>query len=147
MDLKQIDQTLSLLRAYGAKHFKYKDDDIELELDLAAQVPNDDMPTSTVSHQTGSTQLPSNQDTNNTEDNEKVIRSQMIGTFYLQDEKELTKPVIKVGDHINKGDIIGYVEAMKVMNDVTADASGEITEILVDHGENIEHNQIIVKLK
>ncbi len=71
----------------------------------------------------------------------------MIGTFYLQDEKELTKPVIKVGDKISQGDIIGYVEAMKVMNEVTSDTSGEITEILVEHGENIEHNQIIVKLR
>lgn len=36
---------------------------------------------------------------------------------------------------------------MKVMNEVTSDTSGEITEILVEHGENIEHNQIIVKLR
>lgn len=71
----------------------------------------------------------------------------MIGTFYLQDEKELTKPAVKVGDKVNKGDIIGYIEAMKVMNEVTSDESGEVQEVLVGHGENIEFNQVILTLK
>ncbi|UWF57866.1 acetyl-CoA carboxylase biotin carboxyl carrier protein subunit [Staphylococcus hyicus] len=147
MDLKQIDQTLNLLRAYGAKHFKYKDDDIELELDLAVQTQQGDHITPNNQVQIPSQSSKAEKSTIESTDDEKVIRSQMIGTFYLQDEKEITKPVIKVGDKISQGDIIGYVEAMKVMNEVTSDTSGEITEILVEHGENIEHNQIIVKLK
>lgn len=138
MDLKQIEQTLTLLKTYGVKHFRYGDEDMELELDLPATQQSEDYQ---VAPQVAQTQDEISEDTF------KEIRSQMIGTFYLQDEKELTKPVIKVGDVIQKGDIIGYVEAMKVMNEVTADESGEIVEILVDHGENIEHNQCIVKLK
>lgn len=147
MDLKQIDQTLNLLRAYGAKYFKYKDDDIELELDLAVQTQQGDHIKPNNQVQIPSQISKAEKSTIESTDDEKVIRSQMIGTFYLQDEKELTKPVIKVGDKISQGDIIGYVEAMKVMNEVTSDTSGEITEILVEHGENIEHNQIIVKLR
>ena len=148
MDLKQIEQTLTLLKTYGVKHFRYGDDEMELELDLPATQQNEDYAFTPAAP----TQVtPQTQDTQPQEespaDDFKEIRSQMIGTFYLQDEKELTKPVIKVGDVIQKGDIIGYVEAMKVMNEVTADESGEIVEILVDHGENIEHNQCIVKLK
>ena len=45
----------------------------------------------------------------------------MVGTFFLQDSKELTDPIIQVGDNIKSGDVIGYVEAMKVMNEVTSD--------------------------
>ncbi len=41
---------------------------------------------------------------------------------------------MNVGDKVNKGDIIGYVEAMKVLNEVTTDVAGEITEIVADHG-------------
>ncbi|WP_281200494.1 acetyl-CoA carboxylase biotin carboxyl carrier protein [Staphylococcus schleiferi] len=146
MDLKQIEQTLNLLNHYGAKHFKYKDDDIELELDLFKNTNGQS------SEQFDASPSPVPQNTNENaqkqEENEsKAIRSQMIGTFYLQDEKELTKPVIKVGDKVNKGDIIGYIEAMKVMNEVTADESGEIQEILIGHGENVEFNQVIVTLK
>ncbi|REH81675.1 acetyl-CoA carboxylase biotin carboxyl carrier protein [Staphylococcus felis] len=147
MDLKQIEQTLNLLKSYGAKHFRYSDDEMELELDLPASqstYTNDEVNINTTQSQNN--EIVANQ---SSEQNEVYteVRSQMIGTFYLQDEKELTKPVIKVGDKINKGDIIGYVEAMKVMNEVKSDEAGEIVEILVDHGENVEHNQIILRLK
>lgn len=147
MDLKQIEQTLNLLKSYGAKHFRYSDDEMELELDLPASqstYTNDEVNVNTTQSQNN--EIVANQ---YSEQNEAYteVRSQMIGTFYLQDEKELTKPVIKVGDKINKGDIIGYVEAMKVMNEVKSDEAGEIVEILVDHGENVEHNQIILRLK
>ncbi|REH90555.1 acetyl-CoA carboxylase biotin carboxyl carrier protein subunit [Staphylococcus felis] len=147
MDLKQIEQTLNLLKSYGAKHFRYSDDEMELELDLPASqstYTNDEVNVNTTQSQNN--EIVANQ---SSEQNEAYteVRSQMIGTFYLQDEKELTKPVIKVGDKINKGDIIGYVEAMKVMNEVKSDEAGEIVEILVDHGENVGHNQIILRLK
>ncbi|AVQ33027.1 acetyl-CoA carboxylase biotin carboxyl carrier protein subunit [Staphylococcus muscae] len=146
MDLKQIEQTLTLLKTYGVKHFRYGDEDMELELDLPATQQSEEYQVSPQAPVQSASQVAQTQE-ETSEDTFKEIRSQMIGTFYLQDEKELTKPVIKVGDVIQKGDIIGYVEAMKVMNEVTADESGEIVEILVDHGENIEHNQCIVKLK
>ncbi|WP_353419957.1 acetyl-CoA carboxylase biotin carboxyl carrier protein subunit [Staphylococcus delphini] len=148
MDLKQIEQTLNLLKQYGAKHFKYRDDEMELELDLSSiqqteasvAPPQNTQPSNQHVEQTQQT-------TDSAEDDTKAIRSQMIGTFYLQDEKELTKPAVKVGDKVNKGDIIGYIEAMKVMNEVTADESGEVQEVLVCHGENIEFNQVILTLK
>ena len=70
----------------------------------------------------------------------------MVGTFFLQD-KELTEPKIKVGDTVTEGDVIGYIEAMKVMNEVTTDVSGEVTEILVEHGDNVEYDQLLVRVK
>ena len=70
----------------------------------------------------------------------------MVGTFFLQDSKELTEPKIKVGD-TEEGDIIGYIEAMKVMNEVTTDVTGEVTEILVEHGDNVEYDQLLVRVK
>lgn len=148
MDLKQIEQTLNLLKQYGAKHFRYSDEEMELELDLSSiqqiEAPVDhEIPSQTSNNSAKQTQSTTEQPEADT----KVIRSQMIGTFYLQDEKELTKPVVKVGDKVNKGDIIGYIEAMKVMNEVIADEAGEVQEVLVNHGENIEFNQVILMLK
>lgn len=63
----------------------------------------------------------------------------MVGTFFLQDSKELTDPQIKVGDKVKSGDIIGYVEAMKVMNEITSDVDGEVVEIVAHHGTNVEY--------
>ena len=67
--------------------------------------------------------------------------------IFLQDSKELTEPKIKVGDTVTEGDIIGYIEAMKVMNEVTTDVTGEVTEILVEHGDNVEYDQLLVRVK
>ncbi|HEA3977052.1 TPA: acetyl-CoA carboxylase biotin carboxyl carrier protein subunit, partial [Staphylococcus aureus] len=75
------------------------------------------------------------------------IKSPMVGTFFLQDSKELNEPIVNVGDKVNKGDIIGYVEAMKVLNEVTTDVAGEITEIVADHGTNVEYDQVLVRIK
>ena len=52
-----------------------------------------------------------------------------------------------MGDKIQEGDIVGYIEAMKVMNEVTSDVSGEIVEILVDHGTNVEYDQALIQIK
>ena len=71
----------------------------------------------------------------------------MVGTFFLQDTKELTEPIVKVGDKIKKGDVIGYIEAMKVMNEVTSEVEGEVTDILVDHGTNVEYDQALIEVK
>ena len=78
---------------------------------------------------------------------QQEIKSPMVGTFFLQDSKELTEPKIKVGDTVTEGDVIGYIEAMKVMNEVTTDVSGEVTEILVEHGDNVEYDQLLVRVK
>lgn len=47
---------------------------------------------------------------------------------------------MNVGDKVNKGDIIGYVEVMKVLNEVIIDVVGEIIEIVVDYGINVEYD-------
>ncbi|ARJ49913.1 acetyl-CoA carboxylase biotin carboxyl carrier protein [Staphylococcus lutrae] len=148
MDLKQIEQTLNLLKQYGVKHFKYSDEEIDLELDLTTTQQTEDISTLSTGTQKDENRLTgAHEDQSQQEEDGMAIRSQMIGTFYLQDEKELTKPVVKVGDSVKKGDIIGYIEAMKVMNEVTSDESGEVQDILVQHGENIEYNQVILTLK
>ena len=85
--------------------------------------------------------------TSASEETSKEISSPMVGTFFLQDSKELTDPQIKVGDKVKSGDIIGYVEAMKVMNEITSDVDGEVVEIVAHHGTNVEYDQVLVKLK
>ena len=71
----------------------------------------------------------------------------MVGTFYLQDEKELSEPLIKEGDEIKEGDVIGYIEAMKVMNEVKSDVSGVVESILISHGSSVEYDQTIITVK
>lgn len=71
---------------------------------------------------------------------EHVITSPMVGIFHSQ-EGESESPYVKVGDQVEKGQIIGAVEAMKLINPLEADISGKITEILVDDGMLVEYDQ------
>lgn len=146
MDIKKIEKVIKLVKANDVKKFKYKDADNEIELDFtngasqqySQQLSQDIQQDNIKSYDEKQEDISNDQ---------QEIKSPMVGTFFLQDSKELTEPKIKVGDTVTEGDVIGYIEAMKVMNEVTTDVSGEVTEILVEHGDNVEYDQLLVRVK
>ena len=71
------------------------------------------------------------------------VKSPMVGTFYRSPSPDAAA-FIEVGKTINKGDAICIIEAMKMMNQIEADASGTILAILVDDGDPIEFDQPLV---
>lgn len=77
---------------------------------------------------------------------DKIIFSPMVGTFYCAPSPD-SEPFVRVGDKICKGDTICIIEAMKLMNEIEADKSGIIKEILVENGETVEFNQPLFMLK
>ncbi|MCK0128746.1 acetyl-CoA carboxylase biotin carboxyl carrier protein [Erythrobacter sp. F6033] len=76
-------------------------------------------------------------------DNADAMKSPMVGTVYLAPEPEAPN-FVKVGDKVSEGDTILIVEAMKVMNPITADKSGTIKSILVDNAQPVEFDQPLV---
>lgn len=146
MDIKKIEEVIKLVKSNDVKKFKYKDNKNEIELDFTEQSNNQNNSTPVIQSE-GNSQDKSISENNPSNDSSKTITSPMVGTFFLQDSKELTDPIIQVGDNIKSGDIIGYIEAMKVMNEVTSDIDGEITDIVVEHGTNVEYDQVLVKVK
>ncbi|HDA7597765.1 TPA: acetyl-CoA carboxylase biotin carboxyl carrier protein subunit [Staphylococcus aureus] len=149
MNIEKIEQIIKLVKENDVKKFKYKNFEDEIEINFT------DL-NHLAAHSNQSNQSMNNNDltASKANDNSDVstndyhdIKSPMVGTFFLQDSKELTEPIVKVGDKVNKGDIIGYVEAMKVLNEVTTDVAGEITEIVADHGTNVEYDQVLVRIK
>lgn len=143
MNIEKIEQLINLVKSNKVKKFKYKDHDSEIEIDFSE---NNERGWAT---QQSTLESQYSNDSNQVQSVEqfKAVKAPMVGTFFLQDEKELTNPLIKVGDTIKQGDTIGYIEAMKVMNEVTSEVDGVIDEILVTHGSNVEYNQTIVKVK
>jgi pyruvate carboxylase subunit B len=67
------------------------------------------------------------------------------GNFTLT--KDNTEKAIAVGDDIKKGDLIGYIEAMKVYNAITSDKSGKVVEICATNGDYIDEDDVIIKLQ
>ncbi len=75
----------------------------------------------------------------------KTVMSPLEGKFYLT--KDNSETAIQVGDFVNQGDVIAYVESMKMMNAITTEESGTVVEVLKEHGQEIEEDEVILKLK
>jgi acetyl-CoA carboxylase biotin carboxyl carrier protein len=69
-----------------------------------------------------------------------VVKSPMVGTFYRAASPD-AKPFVEVGEVVKEGQTICIVEAMKLMNEIEADASGTIKAILVENGQPVEYGQ------
>ncbi|MCC7137706.1 MAG: acetyl-CoA carboxylase biotin carboxyl carrier protein [Planctomycetes bacterium] len=74
------------------------------------------------------------------------IKSPIVGTFYKAASPE-TPPFVSVGDRVGPETVVCIVEAMKVMNEIKAELSGEIIEVLVDNGEAVEFDQPLFRVK
>jgi acetyl-CoA carboxylase biotin carboxyl carrier protein len=73
------------------------------------------------------------------------INSPMVGTFYRSPGPD-ELPYVDVGDRIRVGQAVCIIEAMKLMNELEAEVSGEIVEILVQNGEPVEYGQPLMRV-
>ena len=80
------------------------------------------------------------------EENYKVIKSPMVGTFYASSAPD-KDPYVKVGDKISKGQVVCIVEAMKLMNEIESEFDGEIVEICVNNEDVVEYGKPLFKIK
>ena len=69
-----------------------------------------------------------------------IVKAPMVGTFYRAGAPG-AKPLVEVGQSVSEGDRLCIIEAMKLMNEIEADASGVIKAILVENGEPVEYGQ------
>jgi len=74
------------------------------------------------------------------------IKSPMIGTFYLSPSPE-SAPYVEIGTEVNPDTVVCIIEAMKVMNEIKAEARGIVTATLVDNAKPVEFGQPLFKLR
>ena len=77
---------------------------------------------------------------------EQHITSPMVGTFYASPTPG-APAYVRVGDHVEVGQTVGIIEAMKIMNEIAAEASGTLVEFLVESGQPVEYGQPLVVLR
>jgi len=69
-----------------------------------------------------------------------TLNAPMVGTFYRASAPD-AKPFVEVGQAVKEGEPVCIIEAMKLMNEIEADASGTVVEILVENGQPVEYGQ------
>lgn len=74
------------------------------------------------------------------------VNAPMVGVFYAAPAPD-AEPFVRVGQHVQRGDVLCIVEAMKLMNEITADADGEIAEICVENGQVVEFGQPLFRIR
>lgn len=74
------------------------------------------------------------------------ITSPMVGTFYRAPSPD-DDPFVNVGDRIKTGQVVCILEAMKLMNELEAEVSGEIVEILVENADPVEYGQVLMRVR
>jgi acetyl-CoA carboxylase biotin carboxyl carrier protein len=79
------------------------------------------------------------------DDNAHVVTSPFVGTFYRKPGPD-SVVYVSLGDRVEKGQVLCIVEAMKLMNEIEADAAGTITAILVEDNQPVEYGQPLFKI-
>ena len=139
MNIEKIEELIKLMKQNQVNYMKYKDETAEVELDLKS--------TSNIVTTTPVNNVEESTPTSKQEEQLNTIEAEILGTFYLQDEETLQNPLVKVGDEVKEGQVVGYIESMKVLNEVISEYDGIVNDIQINHGDPVEYGQTIITLK
>ena len=158
VEIKHIKELMAVMSRTGTKRLTLKKENFELSIEkeesmgrfTESQDPSEDNlkhslmwnrfhPTFSDSEMlAGKSSAPLNTENGKEEDvNSLYVTSQMVGTFYSSPSPEHAS-FVKVGDRIEKNTVVCIIEAMKVMNEIKANISGTIVEVLVETGQPVE---------
>ena len=152
MDIKEIQNLIKFVQKSGVEEVKIERDDFKITIKTKSVAPQhlivEDIPTPVsipASQQpTQAVQEVNTQETtqsvNLENDNQVIVKSPIIGTFYRKPSPD--KPsFVEVGQSVAKGDVLCVIEAMKLFNEIESDFSGKIVKILVDDQSPVEFDQ------
>jgi len=77
---------------------------------------------------------------------EKLVKSPLVGVFYTAPSED-AEAFVKVGDTVSKGQTLGIVEAMKLMNEIECDYDGVVAQILVENMQSVEYGQPLFRIQ
>lgn len=77
---------------------------------------------------------------------DKVVTSPLVGTFYNASSPD-TAPFVQVGDTVKKGQVMGIIEAMKLMNEIESEYDGVVEAILVENEDVVEYGQPLFRIR
>jgi acetyl-CoA carboxylase biotin carboxyl carrier protein len=166
IDLGQLERLLSFMSEHGLEEFEYAHGDLRIRLKKATapsiSAPSRALPAASES---SGPAMPTRTEATRAEfapavvseasaapppavpaDDLHVIKSPIVGTFYAAPNPE-SGPFVKVGDTVQAGQTVCIIEAMKLMNEIEADISGEVARIMVENGQPVEYGEPLFALR
>lgn len=149
MELEDILALIDHVSAAGLQSFRYETEDLKLTIKGSKPVvytsgaPVGSEKQQAVVQTAVETVIPSSEQT---VPDGKIVASPLVGTFYVA-PAEGAEPFVKVGDSVQKGQVLAIVEAMKLMNEIESDYDGVVSEVLVQDGELVEYGQPLFCIK
>lgn len=149
MNIKQIRELAQIVSENGLSAIEIAEGENRVRIERAVAAPAAvpavvSMP-APVAAPTAPAPAPAAEETNVDFNRTREIKSPMVGVFYAAPSPD-AKPFVEVGSKVKKGDIVCIVEAMKLMNEITAEFDGEVVDICVHNGDVVEYGQTLFKL-
>ena len=145
MDSAKISQIADIMRDHGLSRVRVEEPDgsaVELECGGVAPAPAAPAPAAPAAP--APAPAPAD-DTPMDMSHATAVRAPMVGVFYAAPSPG-AEPFVHVGSKVKKGETLCVIEAMKVMNEVTAEADGEIVDICVKDGDLVEYGCCLMKI-
>jgi len=159
MDIAEIRRLVKLVEKHDIEELKIEENDFKISINKGkktapgqTQVPVVTQPhtaplnVDAFQHQHKEATIQELEKEGKKDENVVEICAPMVGTFYRSPSPD-ADPYVKTGDRIKSGTVLCIIEAMKLMNELEAEISGEIKEILVEDGQPVEYNQPLFLIK
>ncbi len=143
MDIKDIKELITIINNTDIDTLEIEKSDIRL---MITKTSHSDKKAEKVDRSAHQETLELKEASPVVDDQSYIVKSPMVGTFYASSSPDLA-PFVEVGDRIEKGQTLCIIEAMKIMNEIDSEVSGEVIEILVNDEEIIEYGQALMKVR
>ena len=141
LPLREVEQLVELVRESGVGEIRVRQGETEISVRARPEVPATPPANQTASGTQGVSELVEPE-----MDGLHAVRSPVVGTFYRAPAPG-ENAYVEVGDTVSAGQTLCIVEAMKLMNEIVADVSGEIIEVLAENAGGVEYDQPLFYLR
>lgn len=148
VNLSEVERLLSFMESHGLEEFEYQEGGVHVRLKKAAAhggvvapafsaaapaTPQASSAAQPQAHTAPSSAAQPAEDLH-------IVKSPIVGTFYAAPSPD-AEPFVTVGSRIDAGQVLCIIEAMKLMNEIEADISGEVARVFVENGHPVEYGQ------
>ncbi len=151
VDLREVERLLGFMEKHGLEECEYERGDLRIRLKKAGSHTSDVFRPATLpdivvanpgTHAANPAPAPAREAAAEAARSEDlhVIKSPIVGTFYAAPSPG-TEVFVHIGDHVDVGQVLCIIEAMKLMNEIESDVAGEVMRIFVENGQPVEYGE------